>query len=441
MSYAVFAALPFVGHLNPLLRQAEVLRDRGWRVAIATAREMAGHVTAEAPTVPFLDLGPLGPIAARLAQAQALASVEPNYRRGALHFLPVLAEIWPLLFDGLAAVIARDRPAVVVADLFTSAAFSAAGAAGLPFVVNNPSLLNAIPTQLLARAPAIPAVMSPRSIHDVRWWHRMLEPVTRHAMQAAVELTIGRQVSVQRRARGLPRRSLHDLLRHQPILVNGVFGLDYERPLPPCIHMVGPMLAARVPPLPIDLHDWLEDGPPVVYANLGTVAEAPAPQLAKMVDAFATDARRVLWVVREGTRPRLPAALPRSIRLVTRVPSPRAVLAHHNVKAFVSHCGINSVYESLAAGTPIVGIPMLSDQRDMAVRVSDAGVGLWMDKSRFTAAQLGDAIDIVVSDSRFRERIAPLQRAFGRAGGASRAADLIAAHANGQAVRGTTDRA
>jgi UDP:flavonoid glycosyltransferase YjiC (YdhE family) len=84
---------------------------------------------------------------------------------------------------------------------------------------------------------------------------------------------------------------------------------------------------------------------------------------------------------------------------------------------------------------------MLSDQRDMAVRVSDAGVGLRMDKSRFTAAQLGDAIDIVVSDSRFRERIAPLQRAFGRAGGASRAADLIAAHANGQAVRGTTDRA
>lgn len=69
------------------------------------------------------------------------------------------------------------------------------------------------------------------------------------------------------------------------------------------------------------------------------------------------------------------------------------------------------MYESIVAGTPIVGIPMLSDQRDMAVRVADAGVGLWVDKTRFTAAELSGAIDRVRQDPAFRSRLAPLQAA------------------------------
>jgi hypothetical protein len=194
-------ALPFVGHLNPLLRQAEVLRDRGWRVAVASNREMAAHARTEAPGVDFVDAGPLGPIAEGLRRAEDQASRNPDYRRGALHFLPVLADIWPVLFDGLTAAMARDRPAVMVADLFTSAALCAAEAAKVPYVINNPSLLNAVPMPLLPPAAWVPPVMSSRSIHHVRWWHRAAEPLTRHVMQAAIALTIGRQLTALRRTR------------------------------------------------------------------------------------------------------------------------------------------------------------------------------------------------------------------------------------------------
>jgi len=34
-------AIPLVGHLNPLLRQAEELQRRGWRVAFFTRRSIA----------------------------------------------------------------------------------------------------------------------------------------------------------------------------------------------------------------------------------------------------------------------------------------------------------------------------------------------------------------------------------------------------------------
>jgi len=211
--YALFTALPFVGHLNPLIRQAAALRGRGWRVAVASTREMCAHVKSEGPDVPFVDAGELGAIAGRLRAAEEAASAEADYRRGALHFLAPLSEMWPVLFDGLTGAIAADRPDVIVVDLFTSAALSAAEHARVPYVVNNPSLLNAVPTELMPPDWRIPLAMSARSIHDTHAWHRLLEPVSRHAMQLAVSLTIGRQVMKQRAARGLPAVALHELLR------------------------------------------------------------------------------------------------------------------------------------------------------------------------------------------------------------------------------------
>ena len=55
--YALFTAIPLVGHVNPLLRQAEEMQRRGWQVAFASTREIETHVCSESPSVPFLNLG------------------------------------------------------------------------------------------------------------------------------------------------------------------------------------------------------------------------------------------------------------------------------------------------------------------------------------------------------------------------------------------------
>ena len=429
--YALFTAIPFVGHFNPLLRQAQELQRRGWRVAMAAHRELAPHLDAELPGVPIVDLGALGPIRDRLREREEAASADADYTRGGLTMMPSLFEVWSSLVDSVAEALARDRPDVMVSDIFASPAFYAAADAGVPFVINNPTLLTAVPLQLLPPAPGVPFVTTGRSIHEMGWWDRVREPFFRGGTNLFLALTLGRRLNALRAARGLPRARVA-ALRDRPILVNGVFGLEYERPLPPNVHMVGPMLGpmdGAVPPESAELTAWLADGQPVVYANLGTVARAPADQLAKMAEAFASKEMRVLWVVRDNLRDRLPAVMPPNIRLANWIESPRAVVAHPNVRVFVSHCGINSVYESMAAGTPVVGIPMLSDQRDMAVRVSDAGVGLWVDKTRFSSAELRAAIDRVRGDDGFRSRIGPIQESMAAAGGISRAADIIEAQA------------
>jgi MGT family glycosyltransferase len=422
--YALFTSIPLVGHLNPLLRQAEELRCRGWRVAIASTSEARAHIRSESPEIAFIDLGSLGPIADQLRRDQEAASRDPRFIRGTMRIVRGLNAVWPVMFDGLVPALAADRPDVMVVDLFSSAGLCAAEAAGIPAVVNNAGLLATLPVRLLPPADDLPFLFSSRSIREVPRAQRLVAPFVRQLASVIADRTVGRDLNTLRRSRNLPDTTIDDLLRDRHILVCGAFGLEYPRPLPPSVAMVGPMLPRDVRPLPPELEAWLNDGP-VVYANLGTLAVASPGHLARMADAFSSPDFRVLWILNEAQADTAPGPLPSNVRVLHWGPPPFAVLRHPNVGVFVSHCGINSVHESLSAGTPIVGIPMFADQRAMAVRVADAGVGLWLDKRRFTADALRAAIGRVFRESSFRACIRAAQAAFVNAGGVSRAADLI----------------
>jgi polyene glycosyltransferase len=185
------------------------------------------------------------------------------------------------------------------------------------------------------------------------------------------------------------------------------------------------MQTADASELPADYASWLEHGPPVVFVNLGTVAR-PWPELLwRMAAALVADDFRVLWVVSEDVQSLLPPSRGANIRIEGWVPSQTGVLQHPNVRAFVSHCGVNSVHESILAGTPVVGIPLFAAQGDMALRVEDAGVGTRLAKHRFTPEQLRARIRQAIASDAFRANMAVLRQTFVLAGGVSRAADLI----------------
>lgn len=82
---------------------------------------------------------------------------------------------------------------------------SAADVAGVPFIVNNPALLPAIPLQILPPAPGVPFVTMGRSIHEITRWDRLCEPLRRRTVVAALALTVNRRLNALRASRGLPR--------------------------------------------------------------------------------------------------------------------------------------------------------------------------------------------------------------------------------------------
>lgn len=102
MSYVLLTAVPLIGHLNPLLRQGEELRSRGWDVAIGTFRDLRGHVESEGGRLSFVDLGPLGPLRDSWRLAMEDVSREPSIVRGALQIQRALWRFWRPMFDELA---------------------------------------------------------------------------------------------------------------------------------------------------------------------------------------------------------------------------------------------------------------------------------------------------------------------------------------------------
>ncbi len=423
--YALFVSIPLIGHLNPLIPQAEELARRGWHVAIACTQELRAHVERQARGVEFVDLGPMGPLAEKLQRTEVEGALDPTYTRGTARMTANFVELWPIMYDALGTAVKARRPDVMIVNIMTFAGMDVADREGIPLVINNPYLLAVLPAPVLPPADDLPFYMSGKSVNELALRDRIKNRILRAVAAKALNLTLGKRLNALRKTRDRAPVDLNTVLKDQLIITNSAFGIEYSRPLPPLVHAVGPMLS-EPEPLPGEYKEWFESGPPVVYANLGTLALASSDVILRMLAAFESTSFRVLWVLKKELQAALAdCKVPPNVRIESWVPSVSAVLAHDNVRVFISHCGVNSVYESLAAGTPIVGIPMMAGQRDMAVRVQDAGVGLIVNKSTFTPVELRSAVQRVLQDDAFRRPIPALQSSFKLAGGARRAADLI----------------
>ncbi|CAO2189623.1 unnamed protein product [Urochloa humidicola] len=179
----------------------------------------------------------------------------------------------------------------------------------------------------------------------------------------------------------------------------------------PCIYTIGPLgsqlhrgqLDGEQALDSIDLtlwkHDtecltWLDAQEPgsVVYANLGSLTVLTADQLTEFAWGLAETGNPFLLVIRDDlVRGRVgngAASLPLEFlaetaergRVATWCPQDQ-VLRHHAVGCFLTHCGWNSMCESIAAGVPMVCWPGFADQYNNRKHACEVwGVGLRLDE-------------------------------------------------------------
>ena len=386
---------------------------------------------------------------------------------------------------------ADSLPAVdlMVIDASSNAAVDVANELKIPFVVNNPDLLYLLSPRLVPPLDVLPLMFQERSAHArqplggllTRW---LLPPV-----RALVSLYILRGQTARLNA----LRALSGLTTpYDPftvysgrlIIQNTAFGLEHPQYVPPNVHLVGPCIQPNQRERLSDADQaWLDGGSspssaasaasPVVFVSMGTIAPLDGPQMRKLLQGFvdagvATGALRVLWklapaqqetlyaVARElgialagapmgeastegaaGTGPAeggSPVTLTLSdaqLRVTQWVSSQTGVLQHPRTKVFLSHCGINSAYETalLAGGrVMMLCIPMFGDQLDMAQRVRDAGLGAYLDKDSFTPSQVADGLALLLrllTSSQWVRRGELLRETVAMAGGLDRAVALI----------------
>lgn len=72
-------------------------------------------------------------------------------------------------------------------------------------------------------------------------------------------------------------------------------------------------------------------------------------------------------------------------------------------KLFITHGGMNSVYESLYYGVPLIVIPLSADQPVIANQVAKIGAGIQLQMSGLTANQLHESVDHVLNQSTYHQ--------------------------------------
>jgi MGT family glycosyltransferase len=182
---------------------------------------------------------------------------------------------------------------------------------------------------------------------------------------------------------------------------------DFSSPhIPANVHVVGPQL---------DDPDWASAGDwrpagdePLVLVATSSVFQDQADLLRRVARALAGLPVRGLITTGRAVDPAdVPA--PENVRVVRAAPH-RAVLAEARV--VVTHAGHGSVIKSLAAGVPLVCIPMGRDQKDNTVRVLRLGAGVRVDRKappdRIAAAvrQVLDEPGYAAAARRFAETLA-----------------------------------
>lgn len=134
-----------------------------------------------------------------------------------------------------------------------------------------------------------------------------------------------------------------------------------SRPYLPNMIEIGGIHIQQKKELPKDIKNFIEtakDG--VILFSMGSVVRAtdwPEEMRESLVKAFGKLKQRIIWKYENETLPNKPE----NVMISAWLPQ-RDILAHPNVKLFISHGGYLGTTEATSEGVPILGIPMFGDQ-------------------------------------------------------------------------------
>ncbi|WP_436497872.1 glycosyltransferase [Actinokineospora sp. HUAS TT18] len=361
---------PFVGHINPLSAVAAELVERGHQVAWAGDPDMLARLLPEGSTV----FPVWCPVPERPADVRGFAAWKFLWE----HTLIPLAQA---MLPGVLAAIEQWEPGALVVDQQALAGVLAAHRTGLPWATSATTS-----SEIADPLAAMPAVS--------RWVTGLL---------TELRLRFGDPMAD------------HDL-RFSPHLVLAFTteALAGQAAVSAPVRFVGPSRRAATP---VDFPWDRLDHRPLVFVSVGTLnADSGAGFLAGCVTALRERPDLQAVVVDPGGTL---DAVPDHVLVRREVPQTDVL---DRAAVVVCHAGHNTVCEALDRAVPLVVAPIRDDQPVIADQVVRAGAGVRLRFAHARAAQIGSAIDNVLSDDSYRTAAKRIQESFARAGGARAAA-------------------
>ena len=297
---------------------------------------------------------------------------------------------------GPAAAFAADvreelerRPAdLILTELLLFGPLVAAEAIGIPCVVLNPTI-NIVPTE---GVPPFGPGFLPAKTDEERERDRVVGEQAVQLWDVALPA-----LNAARAEQGLaPLEHVLDQGRSAArMLVMTSAAFDFRGPLPPTVRYVGPRMDDMS-----DCGQW-EPPPgddPLVLVALSSDFQDQEDVLRRVVSSVASLPVRAVVTTGRGVDPETVAAPP-NVQVRQLAPH-REILGQ--AAAVVTHCGHGTTIKALAAGVPLVCLPMGRDQFDVAARVVHHGAGIRLDAASSPDA-IGAAVQEVLNSPTYRK--------------------------------------
>lgn len=406
-------APPTAGHINPLMALGAALASTGSKITVVHMAEAASLVSDSA--VRFAALG--HPADREGVLAKHLSTLaQPSGLIGLPRMIRSTASMTSLLLEALPAALTRLGINAVIADSVEPAGALAARRLRLPFVtaVTGLPLLREplVPPPFLGWAYRPDAIGLNRNKGGYTVSDLLMKPITG-------------TVAAYARLWGLdpdPKYQWSDRLQ----IAQCPARLDFPRAaLPPSFRYGTPW--RRSEPEEMLATD---DERPLIYCSLGSLQGARRSLFAAMTSACAAVGARAVVAHGGGLSECEAGSLPGDPLVRAFLPQTRIL---QQCSAAILHGGFNTVLDALAAGIPIVAVPLAFEQPATAARLLRSGTACVVSAADVRRGGLEPALRRVLTDSTYRRAASLFARDIAAGGGATEAAALVDAALRDQA--------
>lgn len=157
-----------------------------------------------------------------------------------------------------------------------------------------------------------------------------------------------------------------------------------------------------------------------IYISLGTVNNKNINFYKNCIEAFKDNDIDVIMSVGNNTEISQLGNIPKNFKVENKV---NQIEVLQQVNGFISHCGMNSVNESLYYGVPLILFPQQSEQTMVCGRVAELGAGFVLKNDK--PKNIKEAVFEVINNNKYEENAQKLSKSFKNSGGATKAVDAI----------------
>lgn len=217
--------------------------------------------------------------------------------------------------------------------------------------------------------------------------------------------------------KGYPVKSILDILQND----NETNTIVYTSPqFQPCSETFSDKYSFVGPSVRPATENIVKTKDKLIYISLGTVINNSLDFYKKCISAFADTDYQVIMSVGNLIDIKDLGNIPDNFTVKSFVDQ---IAVLNKADVFLSHCGMNSVSESLYYQVPLVMYPQTSEQSGVATRVEQLEAGLRIKK--LSAESIREAVETVMNTSTYRENSIAISNGFKSCTGAKGAADKI----------------